>query len=498
MAEEDCPAWVAIVSKFDRPHHQSAMTPKDVKLLARKYDISLDLHPCAQSEGWTMDKLPKEVIGLYEQFFEFSRFFFIDRRAIPDAMAWRHHDSDVNDVVPDNDFSIVDVRAFAENAIDLRIVHPDLLFTTGLAIRRDFPIYHPFSKILENGAVVPSNHQAGQSTTPPLPMGQPIPDKTKYQLEVEVEDPKVFAAREKKKLKKRKTRAKKANTIGSDHVSSPTPIRTVTPTGPVSPTRPGSDGHDNKAQTVLENEPLSPRESANESVNNFINIVDDKDKDEESPPQIESFVNQSGRPLNIATARVLLSKTNADVSSHKLDHSNLSKGLSTGGPQSQATLKRVNPPDPLLYMFLTGTSLIGAVWTLQCGVERGLDIVQKLVTARQDLEHNARLYTGAINRYKELKEEHGGCNQKMGTFRETLSEGNEGSLHLGPERPRVYSDPSPQDKDRYNADIWATNILLQGLPKYVYSLINHYTDAKDIWDNVKMLLEGSVLTKEVR
>ncbi|GJV80476.1 integrase, catalytic region, zinc finger, CCHC-type containing protein [Tanacetum coccineum] len=30
------------------------------------------------------------------------------------------------------------------------------------------------------------------------------------------------------------------------------------------------------------------------------------------------------------------------------------------------------------------------------------------------------------------------------------------------------------------------------------SLINHYTDAKDIWDNVKMLLEGSELTKEDR
>ncbi|GJS93336.1 hypothetical protein Tco_0800304 [Tanacetum coccineum] len=56
---------------------------------------------------------------------------------------------------------------------------------------------------------------------------------------------------------------------------------------------------------------------------------------------------------------------------------------------------------------------------------------------------------------------------QMGTFRETLAEGNEGALHLG-------------------------------LPKDIYTLINHYTDAKDIWDNVKMLLEGSELTKEDR
>ncbi|GJV99347.1 hypothetical protein Tco_1554599 [Tanacetum coccineum] len=58
---------------------------------------------------------------------------------------------------------------------------------------------------------------------------------------------------------------------------------------------------------------------------------------------------------------------------------------------------------------------------------------------------------------------------QMGRFRETLSEGNEGALHL-----------LPEDKDRYNADIRATNILLQGLPKDIYTLINHYTDAKDI------------------
>nr|GEX01624.1 uncharacterized mitochondrial protein AtMg00810-like [Tanacetum cinerariifolium] len=54
------------------------------------------------------------------------------------------------------------------------------------------------------------------------------------------------------------------------------------------------------------------------------------------------------------------------------------------------------------------------------------------------------------------------------------------------------------EKERYNAGIRATNILHQGLPKDIYTLINHYTDAKDIWDNVKMLLKGSKLTKEDR
>ncbi|GJW54614.1 hypothetical protein Tco_0098699 [Tanacetum coccineum] len=84
---------------------------------------------------------------------------------------------------------------------------------------------------------------------------------------------------------------------------------------------------------------------------------------------------------------------------------------------------------------------------------------------------------------------------KMGKFRETLVEGAKGALHLGPERDRVFADLTPEENDRYKANIRPTNILLQGLPKDIYTLINHYTDGKDIWDNVKMLLEGSEFTK---
>ncbi|GKC99802.1 hypothetical protein Tco_1170077 [Tanacetum coccineum] len=38
----------------------------------------------------------------------------------------------------------------------------------------------------------------------------------------------------------------------------------------------------------------------------------------------------------------------------------------------------------------------------------------------------------------------------------------------------------------------------EGLLKDIYTLINHYTEAKYIWDNVKMLLDGSEHTKEDR
>ncbi|GJV78338.1 retrovirus-related pol polyprotein from transposon TNT 1-94 [Tanacetum coccineum] len=94
--------------------------------------------------------------------------------------------------------------------------------------------------------------------------------------------------------------------------------------------------------------------------------------------------------------------------------------------------------------------------------------------------HFARECDNGVNILKSIDE---GPFQ-MGTTRGIIAEGTEGPINLGPERPRVYSELSSGWKVRYNADI-RTNILLQGLPKDIYTLINHYTNAKDIWDNNK-------------
>ncbi|GJV38048.1 hypothetical protein Tco_1410525 [Tanacetum coccineum] len=87
---------------------------------------------------------------------------------------------------------------------------------------------------------------------------------------------------------------------------------------------------------------------------------------------------------------------------------------------------------------------------------------------------------------------------ELGTTRNTLGTTPKGSVLLGPERPRTYEDLSDTEKKRYDADVRATNIMLQGLPKDIYKLINHNIKAKAIWDNVKMLLASSELTKEDR
>ena len=87
---------------------------------------------------------------------------------------------------------------------------------------------------------------------------------------------------------------------------------------------------------------------------------------------------------------------------------------------------------------------------------------------------------------------------QMGTVRDTVATIENQAAVLGATRPRTYNDLSEEEKKRYDADIRASNIVIQGLPKDVYKLINYNTKAKAVWDNVKMLLAGSELTKEDR
>ncbi|GJU57267.1 retrovirus-related pol polyprotein from transposon TNT 1-94 [Tanacetum coccineum] len=113
-------------------------------------------------------------------------------------------------------------------------------------------------------------------------------------------------------------------------------------------------------------------------------------------------------------------------------------------------------------------------------------------------QQRIRLYClGKENGENIMKSIHEGPFQ-MGTVTDIIATGADGAMQQGPVRARLFDELSAQDKERYKADIRATNILLQGIPKDIYTLINHFIDAKDIWDNVKMILEGSELTKDDR
>ncbi|GKF68880.1 hypothetical protein Tco_0198559 [Tanacetum coccineum] len=52
---------------------------------------------------------------------------------------------------------------------------------------------------------------------------------------------------------------------------------------------------------------------------------------------------------------------------------------------------------------------------------------------------------------------------QMGTVLDVITGGTEGAVQQGPVHTRVLNDLSAEEKERYKADIRATNILLQGI-----------------------------------
>ncbi|GKE01783.1 hypothetical protein Tco_1389766, partial [Tanacetum coccineum] len=60
----------------------------------------------------------------------------------------------------------------------------------------------------------------------------------------------------------------------------------------------------------------------------------------------------------------------------------------------------------------------------------------------------------------------------------------------------IVEDLTGQEKLHYDGDIKAVNILLLGLPVDIYTLINNYQTAKEIWDRVKELMECTEMTKQ--
>nr|GEX13117.1 reverse transcriptase domain-containing protein [Tanacetum cinerariifolium] len=65
-------------------------------------------------------------------------------------------------------------------------------------------------------------------------------------------------------------------------------------------------------------------------------------------------------------------------------------------------------------------------------------------------------------------------------------------------RTKKYAELSAAEKIQADCDMKATNIILQGLPANIYSLVNHHRVAKDLWERVQLLMQGTSLTKQER
>nr|GEV98743.1 hypothetical protein [Tanacetum cinerariifolium] len=61
----------------------------------------------------------------------------------------------------------------------------------------------------------------------------------------------------------------------------------------------------------------------------------------------------------------------------------------------------------------------------------------------------------------------------------------------GTTRTKKYEELSVAEKLQANCDLKTRNIILQGLPPDVYAIVNHHKVAKEIWDKVKLLMQGT-------
>ncbi|GJR31610.1 hypothetical protein Tco_1107842 [Tanacetum coccineum] len=59
----------------------------------------------------------------------------------------------------------------------------------------------------------------------------------------------------------------------------------------------------------------------------------------------------------------------------------------------------------------------------------------------------------------------------------------------GVTRTKKYVELSATEKIQADCDVKETNIILQGLPTDIYSLVNHHRVAKDLWEKVQLLMQ---------
>nr|GEV34180.1 integrase, catalytic region, zinc finger, CCHC-type, peptidase aspartic, catalytic [Tanacetum cinerariifolium] len=68
----------------------------------------------------------------------------------------------------------------------------------------------------------------------------------------------------------------------------------------------------------------------------------------------------------------------------------------------------------------------------------------------------------------------------------------------GVTRLKKYSELSAAEAIQADCDVKATNIILQGLPPEVYALVSTHKLAKELWERIQMLMQGTSLTKQER
>ncbi|GKC43513.1 hypothetical protein Tco_1061235, partial [Tanacetum coccineum] len=161
-----------------------------------------------------------------------DKFFLIDRRAAPIAMAWRHHDSSVADVLPGpSEYNAADVATLLQVPIQLHKPYNSLLYVAGLSPTwkglGHVPVMKgPGGKVLTMaeflrlpdlgackivaGTLLPPNFPVDTHLSTPATRLEDVPLKTPAMENAEIACRKVIVARERKKQRAEEHLASKA------------------------------------------------------------------------------------------------------------------------------------------------------------------------------------------------------------------------------------------------------------------------------------------------
>ncbi|GKB96587.1 reverse transcriptase domain-containing protein [Tanacetum coccineum] len=202
---------VVVMPKFDMHIYTTELTTSELKEAITEYCIPTDLHPRLPPPDLIMDKLYSK--GRSKKCFKEvtlslkgwkKKFFLIDRRVVPDAMPWRHTNTNVWDYFP-NHYNEGDAVHLAK--IIMPLCHPlrHLLYVCGLTIacrhlKLSYTIKDPEGKVLSmddflqllvwsgtvmsKGDLIPDNQRPKPYVTPPLTVGLGEPKPTRMSLKL--------------------------------------------------------------------------------------------------------------------------------------------------------------------------------------------------------------------------------------------------------------------------------------------------------------------------
>nr|GFD39935.1 hypothetical protein [Tanacetum cinerariifolium] len=78
----------------------------------------------------------------------------------------------------------------------------------------------------------------------------------------------------------------------------------------------------------------------------------------------------------------------------------------------------------------------------------------------------------------------------MSTDKESSVVEGQGAAAVQVTRDKTDEEFTEIENNRELADIQETNILIQGLRRHVFNILNQTRTGKEIWDNVELLMKG--------